>query len=75
MNKTILTFVSIAALAMLGGCAEKKSCCNPKPAPVEKPAPAPVVEAPAPAPAPVVEAPAPVEEPAPIVDEKTRAVQ
>jgi uncharacterized lipoprotein YajG len=74
MNKMILTVVSIAALAMLSGCAEKKSCCNP-PAPVA--APAPVVEAPAPAPAPVVVAPAPVvEEVAPVVvDEKTRAVQ
>jgi len=73
MNKTILTIASLAALAMLSGCAEKRSCCNPKPAP----APAPVVQAPAPAPAPVVAAPAPVvEEPAPvIVDEKTRAVQ
>jgi len=74
MKKSILVIASLAALAMLSGCAEKKSCCNP-PKPV--PAPAPVVETPAPAPAPVVVAPAPVvEEPAPcIVDEKTRAVQ
>ena len=72
MNKTILTIATVAALAVLSGCAEKKSCCNP-PAPV--PAPAPVVEAPAPAPAPVVVKEVVVEEVAPIVDEKTRSVQ
>ena len=69
--KSLLAITTLAALALLSGCAEKKTCCNP-PAPVA--APAPVVEAPAPAP--VVEAPAPViEEPAPVIDEKTRAVQ
>ena len=72
-TKSLLTITTLAALALLSGCAEKKTCCNP-PAPVAAPAPAPVVEAPAPAP--VVEAPAPViEEPAPVIDEKTRAVQ
>ena len=77
MNKTLVTIVSVAALAFLGGCAEKKSCCNP-PAPVAKPAPAPVVKAaPAPAPAPVVvEKEVVIEEVEPVVvDEKTRAVQ
>ncbi len=73
MTKMILTVSTVAALALFSGCAEKRSCCNP--APVAAPAPAPVAEAPAPAPAPVVEVPAPVEEPAPIVDEKTRSVQ
>jgi len=79
MNKIVLTVATLAAVAFLGGCAEKVNCAQKKgsscatPAPV--PAPEPVVEAPAPAPAPVVEAPAPVVEPEPIVDEKTRAVQ
>ena len=70
MNKVIWISVFMI-MAMLNGCAEKKNCNN-SPVPVEKPTPAPVVEAPAP----VVEEPAPVfEEPAPVVDEKTRAVQ
>jgi hypothetical protein len=79
-RKSLLTIATLAAVALLSGCAEKKSCGTP--AKVTAPAPAPVVEAPAPAP--VVEAPAPVveaepapivEEMEPVIDEKTRAVQ
>ncbi len=84
MTKISMTVAALVALAILGGCAEKRSCNNaPCAAPkkvVEKaapvPAPAPVVVEPAPAP--IVEpAPAPVivEEAEPIIDEKTRAVR
>ncbi|GEM_PF-3223174 len=82
MKKTLVTIVSVAALALLGGCAEKRSCETKKPAPVAKPAPcptpaAPVVKAPAPAPAPVVVEKEVIEEVEPVIieDEKTRAVQ
>ncbi len=85
MTKISMTVAALAALAILGGCAEKRSCNNAAPCATPKkvvekaapaPAPAPVVVEPAPAPV-VAPAPAPVivEEAEPIIDEKTRAVQ
>ncbi len=83
--KLSLTVAALAALALLGGCAEKRSCNNAAPCgavkkvvekavPAPAPAPAPVVVEPAPAPV-VAPAPAVIEEAEPVVDEKTRAVQ